>query len=571
MQFAESPGTSTFLSPSDTSYTLNEGSMLPSITCSAECRPGCLFVWTKPDNINFTASPVLSLGQLDRTKTGEYSCTSWNDYGFHTIKIMLNVQYGPGGSISLSPSRSTYTENEGYPLPRITCSADCSPECNYIWSKQNEGNITVGSSLVLEQLNRSEHGLYICTARNEVGEATKQVDIIVKYGPGIIQTSVPNLDKVENQTVPVINCSADCRPACSYTWSKGAATYSNPLSLSTALRGNAGTYICKASNSVSQSVKEWTLTVRFPPKILSLMYTQGNADITENASKSMVCTVESYPASTITWYYKANNTQLATISDVLKSTYTLSNGGCLDTGLYTCSARNSVSNTPTTMDLPVNVLCKPRMDFRSNSMQNDIRIGLSKDLVLNASYLCNPEPNFSWQFHKTTSTNLVNGTDRISIDDIFNGSSLSAVSTLTRPSMEERWLGLYIVTVTNSQGSHTHLYTVAAEESDTELSSSAKKKNTYDTLDPGQVPIPILSDDVEAQGNPSNEINSEREPEETAEGGKETNTYMNVEFRKQSKFHRIYNTIYSIKDIRIETENPYANVKKKKRRRKKKS
>ncbi|OWF48542.1 hypothetical protein KP79_PYT25893 [Mizuhopecten yessoensis] len=70
------------------------------------------------------------------------------------------------------------------------------------------------------------------------------------------------LDKVENQTVPEIVCSADCEPPCTYIRSKAGTTYPNPLSLSTAMRGNAGQYTCTASNSVGQGNKTWNRIVR---------------------------------------------------------------------------------------------------------------------------------------------------------------------------------------------------------------------------------------------------------------------------------------------------------------------
>ncbi|XP_033762031.1 hemicentin-1-like [Pecten maximus] len=462
---AKGPVAPLSLSPSDISYTRTEDEALPTITCIADCTPTCSFVWTKPDNTNFTESPILSLGQLDRSETGIYTCTSRNIYGTVSISIIITVQYGPGSSISLNPPNVVYEKNEGDILQSITCSANCSPSCSFVWTKPDRSNFTVSPVLSLGELNRSEHGHYTCYARNDIGFASAMANVKVQYGPSnSVATSTSNIDKIENQTIPDITCTADCRPPCVFSWSRDRDRdpYSNPLSLLLAKREDSGNYTCTASNIVHQSTKGWSLTVRYNPRIVNLKYTQGNADIIENSSKSMTCAVESFPHSSITWYYKRNNTQLKTNSNVLESTYNLVSANCLDTGLYTCSASNSVSNTPTTMDLPINVLCKPRMDTR---VTNIVKIGvsLSKDLIITASFMSNPEPTFSWLFHQNVATDVVHGKDRVSIRNSFNSTSLSAVSTLTRSRMEERWLGSYIVTVFNSQGSVTQVYTIVAQ------------------------------------------------------------------------------------------------------------
>ncbi|XP_021354371.1 uncharacterized protein LOC110450902 [Mizuhopecten yessoensis] len=86
------PDTSIALSPVDVTYTVDEGDTLPDITCTAGCRPGCTFVWTKPDNNSFTSSAVLSLGQLDRSENGTYQCTAQNTIGTSTIMFSLHVR-----------------------------------------------------------------------------------------------------------------------------------------------------------------------------------------------------------------------------------------------------------------------------------------------------------------------------------------------------------------------------------------------------------------------------------------------------------------------------------------------
>ncbi|XP_021357371.1 carcinoembryonic antigen-related cell adhesion molecule 5-like [Mizuhopecten yessoensis] len=464
------PGASISISPADTTYTRTEGDTLTDITCTADCRPGCTFVWIKPDNTNFTASAVLSLGQLVRSEHGTYRCTAGNVAGESTTttSVIVTVQYGPGTSITLSPPDTTYTRTEEDTLPDITCTADCRPDCTFVWTKPDNTNFTASAVLSLGQLDRLEHGTYKCTARNVVGMSNKTATVTIQYGPGDSITFEPTQDKierVENQTVPNISCSADCRPPCTYSWSKSNSIRPNPLSLSRVTRNNAGTYKCTANNAISRGTKSWILIVKFPPEIDSLAYNQGDVDMTEHGSKTLICKVESVPSSTITWYYKNNDTKLFIATDVLESSYTLTTAGCLDTGLYTCSARNSVSNTAVTKDIRINVLCSPRLDPR---VFTDRKMGLAThdNLTMNAMFLSNPEPSsFTWTFQNSSHnsfTELNDGTDNFGIHNAPFTSNLSALSVGTRTNIQEAWFGLYNVTAINSEGNGTVTFIVAA-------------------------------------------------------------------------------------------------------------
>ncbi|XP_060083486.1 hemicentin-2-like [Ylistrum balloti] len=382
--------------------------------------------------------------------------------------FILKVASGPGTSIALSPPDTTYTRTEGDTLPDITCSSDCRPGCTFVWTRPDNTNFTVSPVLSLKQLETSEHGTYKCTARNIAGESTSTVSVSVHYGPGDSISFEPQQDTVdvaENHTITDVTCSADCRPLCTYTWSKSGTNYPNPLSLSMATRTNAGQYTCTASNTVSQGTKTWNLFVRFPPRIIDVVYSRGDVDMREHESKSLICTVESYPPSTIQWLYKANNTILLNTPDVLESTFTLTNVKCLDTGLYTCVVRNSMSATAVTRDIPVNVLCKPRQDQRV-ALEHTFLLATSETLVIPARFLSNPEPSYSWSFQSPTTaavTDLVDGRNNFNVQSSFVMMNLSAVSVGTRADIQEPWFGVYNVTATNSQGSHSLTFTVLAK------------------------------------------------------------------------------------------------------------
>ncbi|XP_033758220.1 hemicentin-1-like [Pecten maximus] len=163
LNVADGPGTSIALSPSDTTYTRTEGDTLPDITCTADCRPGCTFVWTRPDNTNFTVSSVLSLGQLDRSEHGTYRCTARNVVGESSVLTSVTVQYRPS-VVRPTPPNLTYTLTEGQTIPTITCSADCNPVCTYSWTKDGQ-TYTTGSGIQLTSIQRAQGA---CTSARPV-------------------------------------------------------------------------------------------------------------------------------------------------------------------------------------------------------------------------------------------------------------------------------------------------------------------------------------------------------------------------------------------------------------------
>ncbi|XP_033758290.1 hemicentin-1-like [Pecten maximus] len=395
LNVADGPGTSIALSPSDTTYTRTEGDTLPDITCTADCRPACTFVWTRPDNTNFTVSSVLSLGQLDISEHGTYRCTAWNVVGESTRITSVTVQYGPGTSIALSPPDTTYTRTEGDTLPDITCTADCRPDCTFIWTRPDNTNFTVSPVLSLGQLDRSEHGTYTCTARNVVGESTTSTRIVMKYGPSTVSltpTTVTYTPK-EVQTIPTITCFADCNPVCTYSWTKGGQSYitGSGIQLTNIQRDQGGVYSCTASNEYgSGKGADVSITVYYAPGTSIALsppdttYTRTEGDMLPD----ITCTADCRPACTFVWT-RPDNT-IFTLPPVLSL-------GQLDRserGTYRCTARNVVGESTTIIYViiqygPSTVSLTPKtVTYTPNEGQTIPTITCFAD--------CNPVCTYSW-------------------------------------------------------------------------------------------------------------------------------------------------------------------------------
>ena len=80
------------MSPSTTTYTVTEGDTMPSINCTASCRPQCTFMWTGP-NVPDGTTNVLYLQNINRNQTGTFYCTATNELGSNmSSNVEVDVQ-----------------------------------------------------------------------------------------------------------------------------------------------------------------------------------------------------------------------------------------------------------------------------------------------------------------------------------------------------------------------------------------------------------------------------------------------------------------------------------------------
>ena len=81
--------------------------------------------------------------------------------------------------IVISPPDNTYTVTETGSVNQITCTADCNPSCITTWTGPN---LPAGSTYILnlQNIDRSQEGVYNCAAVNEISSLTlNKVNVIV--------------------------------------------------------------------------------------------------------------------------------------------------------------------------------------------------------------------------------------------------------------------------------------------------------------------------------------------------------------------------------------------------------
>ncbi|WAR06136.1 CEAM5-like protein [Mya arenaria] len=309
------------ISPSKTTYTMNEGLTLNVITCSAPCYPNCTFVWKKA-GLTVSSNARLDIGQVDRNDDGNYTCTALNPTSMMTrdsASITIVVTYGPE-KIRFRPNVSSVTLNDGASFNPVTCLAYCNPKCSFYWTKQNETDSNVTSSNATLDLNEA---------------------IPSKNGPDkvLISPSKTTYTLTEGDIINVTTCSASCFPQCAMTWMKTGKLFSSSteLNLGQVEREDAGVYVCIARNPSS-----------------NLSQASANITVAGEPLQPVSCTASCFPPCTFVWSQSG-----ATVS----SDERLDLGHMIrsEAGKYICTASNSATNV-TLSDGPDNVTLTPSIE-----------------------------------------------------------------------------------------------------------------------------------------------------------------------------------------------------------------
>lgn len=66
------------LTPANTTYSIEEGTDLPEITCTATCEPTCDIIWVNERKTEMSAEGKLNLHNVTRERNGTYTCIAKN-------------------------------------------------------------------------------------------------------------------------------------------------------------------------------------------------------------------------------------------------------------------------------------------------------------------------------------------------------------------------------------------------------------------------------------------------------------------------------------------------------------
>ncbi|XP_028835240.1 carcinoembryonic antigen-related cell adhesion molecule 5-like [Denticeps clupeoides] len=105
--------------------------------------------------------------------------------------------------------------------------------------------------------------------------------------------------------------------------------------ISTVERDDAGVYQCKLSNPVSTTAANYSMVVNYGPENVKI---SGLTEVNNGLKATFTCSAASEPPANFSWSFNMKET------DVTNATFTIEKASGFNTGNYTCTAWNRVTN-----------------------------------------------------------------------------------------------------------------------------------------------------------------------------------------------------------------------------------
>ena len=197
----------------------------------------------------------------------------------------------------------------------LSCQVEANPPAQVSWRRGEAGPVVGrGEQLAVSaaELSITEDNIFICEAENEVGisEAAARA-VTVSHAPVI--TSVgpePSLMLLRGHAL-VLSCGAAASPAPTYTWLQRTAAgeevvrqqaESGQLRLASAGYGEAGQWVCRASNSLGEVTSEpVSVEVRGPPSLQPATRDTRLLEVAEGDTVAIEVQFCSNPAPALVW------------------------------------------------------------------------------------------------------------------------------------------------------------------------------------------------------------------------------------------------------------------------------
>ncbi|XP_029048165.2 obscurin-like isoform X4 [Osmia bicornis bicornis] len=212
---------------------------------------------------------------------------------------------------SIGGSAMLELQIRGYPKPDIKWTKDgqeivAGGRYKYLWEDEES------MSLVIKKVTAKDAGVYTVRAKNELGEDTTQIELIVKSAPKIIKKQGDLTGIIEETTTMTVQIEAT--PAPEVKWYKDGQeikednrisitkeendTYK--LTISNSRLDDAGSYSIVARNEVNQTTEIWRCKVISPPKMRKKLGEPQILD--EGDTLTLFVEIESQVPTNITWY-----------------------------------------------------------------------------------------------------------------------------------------------------------------------------------------------------------------------------------------------------------------------------
>ncbi|XP_053699777.1 B-cell receptor CD22-like isoform X1 [Synchiropus splendidus] len=322
------------------------------------------FQWQK-DQRDVSSAQTYTVTSIQPEHAGFYTCTAWNSIGAGTSdSLQIQVEYQPKNTRVQVPSGLNGRVSAGKEL-RLTCVTEAYPAAHsFSWLHRPSSHTPLsqyqskcwGSTMTIEEVQRSDEGCYVCSATNSIGRDYSAPQCFqVQYAPSNLKLSMYT-EVTEGQTF-TIRCTVDSFPPSTLTLireiqSSSVNVFSNSnkngvhnndlVYTTTAAVHHAGSYKCIASNSEGSRTSEpRQLVVQYSPKNVAVIV-DPRETVKENTSVTFRCSAQSHPPVTsVTWTKMADGQEEVLMRG---QSFTLKSVAPSDSGRYRCNVRNEVGS-----------------------------------------------------------------------------------------------------------------------------------------------------------------------------------------------------------------------------------
>ncbi|XP_049596648.1 B-cell receptor CD22 isoform X2 [Syngnathus scovelli] len=213
----------------------------------------------------------------------------------------VNVNYSPKIIHVQLPQGVKYFQ-EGDDM-NLFCTANGNPDPTFEWFKDNDSELLAeGGQLTVQSVRPKDNGKYKCVAKNDHGEASKTIDVDIKYPPSLdieIQPSRTTFTLGEVMTLFCEVKSGNPQPD-HFAWYKDdqlVASQQN-YTVSAVRHEHMGRYTCVAFNTDFKNLKataERLIDVEYIPRKTSLIIFGSTTMVKVGTSALLLCSADANP------------------------------------------------------------------------------------------------------------------------------------------------------------------------------------------------------------------------------------------------------------------------------------
>ncbi|XP_036447334.1 basement membrane-specific heparan sulfate proteoglycan core protein [Colossoma macropomum] len=315
------------------------------LQCLAHGTPPLRYEWSKVDgSLPATAEQQggdLQINLASPSDAGTYKCVASNKVG--RSEALAKVSVRSPLSVRVSPQVDVKALGSAV---EFTCSANGGPEIKLEWLKEGgalpPNHHVKDGVLRIENLEKSNEGIYICRATSVYGQAQDSAKLTIQALPKVminVRTSV--------QTVMVGNsvefeCQAIGEPKPTVRWSKVGGSLPDHvqvkggmLRIEQVTEADAGQYRCTATNDVGSVQSTVVLNIQSLPQIAAQPETK---EVTVGSTAVFPCIASGYPVPTIAWSKLEGELAPKCVQDA--HVLTVPDVTHEDAGTYVCTASN---------------------------------------------------------------------------------------------------------------------------------------------------------------------------------------------------------------------------------------